>query len=155
MILEFGSGFSTVFLAQALFDNVKESGDQPGFLYSLDVEEYWAQVTRSSIPEILKGFYEIRHAPVVIVNHRDTPVFRHQNVPQVPVDMIYLDSPPLTQEVRVAIDPIDLEGLFRPGFVLCVDGRKENVRYLSRHLERRYRVRTNRILGNPTFYLID
>lgn len=37
MILEFGSGCSTVLLAQALFDNTKESERQRGFLYSLGV----------------------------------------------------------------------------------------------------------------------
>lgn len=155
MILEFGSGCSTVLLAQALLDNATESGEQGGFLYSLDVDEEWAQVTRSSMPERLKDFYEIRHAPVEIVNHRGTRVFRHQNVPELDIDMIYLDGPPLTPEIRVAIDPIDLEGLMRSEFVLCVDGRKENVRYLKQHLRRRYRIRANRIRNNPTFYLLD
>ena len=48
VILEFGSGCSTVLLAQALFDNAKESEIQKGFLYSMDVSENWGQVTKST-----------------------------------------------------------------------------------------------------------
>jgi predicted O-methyltransferase YrrM len=153
VIFEFGSGCSTVLLAQALADNARDSAAQRGFLYSLDVDEKWAQVTRDTIPEGLASFYEIRHAPVAIVHHKGIPAFRHHNVPQVPVDMIYLDSPPLTPDVRVAIDPLELESLFRPGFVMCVDGRKENVRYLRSYLQRSYRIHTSRVRGNTTFSL--
>lgn len=154
-IIELGSGCSTVIFAQALFDNVKESEDQRGFLYSLDAEERWKNVTESSMPEELKDFCEIRHVAIETLCHKGRTVFRHQNVPQAPIDMIYLDGPPLTPEIDVAIDPIDLEGLFQPGFVMCVDGRKANVKYLSRHLGRSYRVQSNRFLRNTVFSLID
>ena len=128
MMFEFGSGCSTVILAQALYDNAQDSENQRGFLYSLDVNEKWLEVTRSTMPARLEGFYEIVHAPVVTVDHKGTTVFRHQNVPQVPLDMIYLDGPPMTTEVSVAIDPIDLEGFFRPRFVMCVDGRRRTAK---------------------------
>jgi hypothetical protein len=154
-IVEFGSGCSTVIFAQALFDNAKESEGQHGFLYSLDAEERWKNVTESSMSEELKDFCEIRQVPIETLSHKGQIVFRHQNVPQVPIDMIYLDGPPLTPEISVAIDPIDLEGWFQPGFVMCVDGRKENVQYLSRYLERAYQVQSNRFLRNTVFYLIE
>src|SRR5258708_1019485 len=46
IILEFGAGCSTVILAQALYDNARESLEAVGRLYSVDAVHYWADVTR-------------------------------------------------------------------------------------------------------------
>ena len=48
VLLEFGSGCSTIIYAQALADNSAEGA--PGFLYSLDAEAHWGQITIASMP---------------------------------------------------------------------------------------------------------
>jgi hypothetical protein len=62
-ILEFGSGCSTVILAQALYDNRRNEILNTGYLYSVDADPYWAEVTFSSMQQHLQGLYEIWYSP--------------------------------------------------------------------------------------------
>jgi hypothetical protein len=151
VIVEFGSGCSTVVLAQALFDEARVTGRSPGFLYSIETTDQWREVTLGSIPEHLRGLCEVRHGPVRVVEHQGQPVFVHENVPEVQIDMLYLDSPALTDEVRVAADPVLLEKRLSSGFVGVVDGRPENVRFLKENLGHRYDFRENVVLGSTVF----
>jgi len=49
-LLEFGSGCSTVILAQALWNNQCHSADRGGYLYSIDADPYWADATAKAMP---------------------------------------------------------------------------------------------------------
>jgi hypothetical protein len=86
-------------------------------LVALESSEHWQRVTASSIPEYLEEICEIRHAPVEVVEYKGERVFRHLNVPRTAIDMLYLDSPALSENVRVAVDPVVLEDQFSRYFV--------------------------------------
>ena len=150
-ILEFGSGCSTVILAQALFDNQRESSNNGGYLYSMDSDSFWMEVTAKSMPKHLQGFYELWFSPVLEVNFEGTPVFRHRKIPDVIPDLIYLDSPPLHERGRLAVDVLDIEDQLPPGFCLIIDGRKQNTAFFRKHLQRQYVFKHRELFDNSVF----
>jgi hypothetical protein len=133
-VVEFGSGFSTYAITLALREN------NAGSLISLDCDEAWTAVTRSSLPSELATWCEIMCAPVEEIEWQGTPAFLHSITPDVQADFLYLDSPPLTPERRVAVDPLLMEEQFADDALIVVDGRRENVAFLQRHLAHKYEV---------------
>ncbi|HJO89547.1 MAG: hypothetical protein QF603_15305 [Alphaproteobacteria bacterium] len=152
VLLEFGSGCSTIIYAQALADNAAEGA--PGFLHSLDADAHWGQVTIASMPGHLRPYYDIILTDPVEDMLGDVPVWRFAEVPDVVPDMIYLDGPALTPERRAAVDILDIEDKFPPGFRLLVDTRTFNCRLLEKHFKRRYQRHHRRILKSTTYDLL-
>lgn len=72
-ILEFGSGCSTVIMARALWDNQQASPQKTGYLYSIDADPYWAEITTQSMPPHLRGVCEVWCSPVVEVTYQGIP----------------------------------------------------------------------------------
>jgi len=153
LMLEFGGGCSTLIYAQALADNAAEGA--PGFLYSLDADETWGAVTARSVPAHLQTFCEVRITPADPVEFDGTPAWRFRDVPDVAPDFIYLDGPALTPDRKVAVDVLDLEDRFPPGFHLLVDGRSRNCAFLEAHFKRRYDKTHRRVLKSTTYRLLS
>jgi hypothetical protein len=128
-LLEFGSGCSTVVLAFALRQN------GAGHLWSLESDKGWSAATTAALPDSLRPVVTLVHAPVR-EDDRDVQGWSYTNRPAVAPDLVYLDGPALTRERKVAFDVLDLEPALRPGCVVIVDGRGENVRYLEARLTR-------------------
>jgi len=139
IILEFGSGGSTVVLAKALYDNNLERPDEKGYLYSIDDQRYWADVTTSIIPSFLSALCEVRHIPTVEIEYEGMPCLRHAWLPDVVPDMIYLDGPSFTKVRKIAVDILDIEQKLPPGFLLIIDGRVRNTAFLKTYLSRPFR----------------
>jgi hypothetical protein len=154
-ILEFGSGCSTVIMTQGLFDNQQNSSCRSGYLYSLDAEAHWAEVTARTMPRHLRGYCEVWHSPVFKVNYLGTPAFRHTRVPDIAPDLLYLDGPALTREIQVAVDTLDIEDRFPRHFYGIIDGRWLNTLFLKRHLKRRYVFKHKWLFGYSTFELVS
>ena len=146
VLLELGSGCSTPVLAEA----VRANG--AGHVWSVDADEGWAAATAAALPPELRTLVTVEHAPAV-AEDRDVPGWSHRGLPDVEPDFLYLDSPPLTSERAVAFDPVDLEPRFRPGFVMVIDARHRNARYLRERLRRRYRI--SRMTARYLFELVD
>ena len=148
-IIEFGSGISTVCLAQALFDNGS------GTLYSVDGNRQWAASTARCIPAHLKPFCEVRYSEVIEVMYSGTPVLKHADVPKVVPNFAYLDGPEgVWAERPAAIDLLEMEPDFPNGFFLVIDERESNTQFLRQHFKRRYRFRHRTVARQPTFELI-
>ncbi len=148
VVLEFGSGCSTVVIAHALADN------GVGHITSVDAQETWAEVTRSTVPDELRSYCEVVYSPVEEYESEGVPVYRHIEVPDIRPDLLYLDGPTLNQRVKVGVDPVLLEGNFPDGFVMVVDGRLANVEFLMRELKRDYDVRhTGLTMSSSVFRL--
>lgn len=141
VILEFGSGGSTVVLAKALHDNNLERPGEQGYLHSIDDQRYWADVTRSILPPFLKEVCEVHHIPTVEIEYEGTPCFRHSTLPDVVPDMIYLDGPSFTKERKIAVDILDMEHKLPPDILLIIDGRVRNTEFLRQHLKRPFQFR--------------
>jgi hypothetical protein len=140
-ILEFGSGASTVVLAQALHDNTAASPGEPGHLYSIDDQRRWADVTTSTIPPHLRELCEVRHIPTVEIDFDGVPCFRHAQLPDVIPDMIYLDGPTFSRQRNIAVDILDIERDLLPDTLLIIDGRGANTEFLKTHLSRPFHLR--------------
>ncbi len=152
-ILEFGSGCSTLAMALALRD-LRESGAPAGRLISIDSDERWAASTERALPPSLRGFCRVLHRPAAPERYNGTPVLRHADLPEVEPDLVYLDGPPLEPGRQVAVDVLDLEDRFPPGFLLIVDGRWVNCMFLKEHLQRPYRFHYRTLFQNSTFELL-
>lgn len=153
-VLEFGSGFSTVMIAQALWENAQEPNGYRGKIYSLDSEKEWARASAEAMPSHLAGFWDIAYGPAEETEYAGIPVFRHLGVPDVAPDLIYIDGPALTKKRQVAIDALFLEEHFQPGLCIIIDGRRRQADFFLQHFKRRYRFKRNRIFKNFIFELV-
>ena len=151
LILEFGSGCSTIIMAQGLVDNGTKD---PAKIVSLESESRWAKISETTIPDALGQFVEIIVAPVDKAEHSGVPVWRHQNVPVGAPDLVYLDGPALTPDRKIAVDMLDMEDRLAPGTRLIVDGRSRNCRFLADEFSRRWSRSWNRFTKQTTFDLL-
>lgn len=158
-VLEFGSGCSTIMIAQALADNAAEGS--PGHLHSLDTKPEpggtdWAQVTLDSIPGDLKQFCTLKSTSVSLSEYEGHPVWRYDEVPDISPDFIYLDGPDFVNSPhKVAANVLDLEPGFSPEFRLLVDGRTKNCSFLDAHFKKRYRKTNHQWLHNTVYDLVE
>jgi hypothetical protein len=123
VILEFGSGASTVVLAQAVFDNTV------GHVYSVEGDPRWAQSTTECMPKHLRTLCTVRYCPVRKVPYSNSLWgLTHVNLPAVIPNMVYLDGPEGVGLRRPAIDLLELEirrfywSILRDGTVSPRDG---------------------------------
>ena len=145
LIMELGSGCSTVIFAQALHDNAKDDPNNAGRIISFDGMAEWADVTRASVPAHLAPYCEIRYVPAVEEDRGQDLGYRYEELPE---------GPALQPKRKICFDAMYLQDRFRPGFTMVVDGRHDTVRYLRKHLSGNYRVRRNLILHNTRFDLL-
>ena len=98
---------------------------------------------------------QILYTPLVEVELYGVKGFKHQHMPLVAPNFVYLDGPALTCERQVAMDLLDLEPCFPPDFFLVIDDRKVNTAFLRAHFTRRYKFRRRTYRGaNATFELL-
>lgn len=132
VIWEFGAGWSTAFLAQAVADN--------GFgrVISMDADERWAEHARRLVPPWLQA--EIRFAPAAKVEVRGEPAWRHSNRPDDALpQFIYIDGPAGSGECPGFADLVDIEDQLEPGCLVVIDGRPKTSAMLRRTLRRDWR----------------
>lgn len=138
VIYEFGSGLSTNIMAAALSANAKDGGAN-GKIYSFESTKKWWAASDQWLDNETRSFVELVYSPVRVEELFGAKVFKHSNIPGLVPEMMYLDGPELTPEVRAASDILDFEALLVPGFWLVIDGRRDNAEFLDRHLQRRYK----------------
>ncbi|MBI2055302.1 MAG: class I SAM-dependent methyltransferase [Candidatus Sungbacteria bacterium] len=154
-IVEFGSGASTVILAQALSDNYAENPGDGGRLYSFDAEKEWADAAAKTMPARLRQFCEVSHHPVFREEYDGQKVYRHENIPgDIVPDLVYLDDPGTYPKGTISVDMLYVEPRLRRGFCMVIDGRREMTEFLRSHLRREYKFRYRRFFYNSVFELI-
>ena len=147
VILEFGSGCSTLVMAEAML--VSTGLD----LISFDSDRKWLWETQKMIPEWLEHIVNLYY---VLVNisylacSRTIPCFPYcnGNIIGITPDLIYLDGPELIENVKATADPLFYEHKMRPGAAIIVDGREESVEFLKAHLLRKWKFRHEDIGDN-------
>lgn len=154
LVYEFGSGCSTVIIAQALRDNASATGSK-GKIVSLEADERWADVTDKSFPAYLREHCEILFTPLRVQRFGEDSLYIHEACPKDVPDMVYVDGPALFDPVVGAGDVLLFEEKLRPGFTMIVDGRPKNVAAILRHTRRNFRVTNRRLFYNYLFELIS
>lgn len=167
VVLEFGSGWSTLVICQALENlrgahktipfSVQRHTHAPFSLTTLDESAHWLEVAKTRLPDSFMQHVEFVHSPVVQRLVGQVVTLSYSTIPMVKPDFIYLDGPsqfavsedpdsPLVFGTNrpwfppIASDLLRLEWLLDPGAVILIDGRGQNVEFLVRHLERDWAV---------------
>jgi hypothetical protein len=174
-ILEFGSGNSTVAMAHALEQNLRETAAaghaHHGLIYSVESSTAWMENTRAKLPLQLQRFAVLRASRPEATVWNGELCHLFPELPDIVPDLIFVDGPgpgdiggachglsfqPEAGGRRsaVAADPLLYESSLRPGAMIVVDGRVANTRFLRRNLKRRYRFRFDVQPGLHCFTLI-
>ena len=159
-VLEFGVGCSTITLAHAMEQNEREHGELLRSritrnshlfqVFSVDANQRWIDHTNGRIPAHLAARVHLSHSVVSATTFGGRLCHTYDNLPDVVPDFIYLDGPDpadaagavnglsfsAPERTVMAADILVMEPTLLPGTVIVVDGRENNVRFLTRNLQR-------------------
>jgi hypothetical protein len=147
VILEFGSGYSTVILAKALLDN------GAGHLYTVDSDHYRTESTAKRLPHSVRRFCDVSYSALQEISSRGTLGYRHEKIPNIIPNFCHVDGPPTTKERKVAVDLLEMEDRFPPDFFLVIDGRETHAQFLRENFRRNYSVRQRKFFAKSMFAL--
>ncbi len=159
--LEFGSGYSTVILADAMrtlnghfgeWARKSIRSDRPFHVYAVEEDHHFLEITRSRLGSKLQAFATISHSSVDVLIHDNRIASVYSKLPNISPDFIYLDGPSqfaTTQEVDgfsfnskarmpMSADILRVEFFLEPGTLILVDGRTANARFLKSYLRRNW-----------------
>ncbi|MDH4226864.1 MAG: hypothetical protein OEV59_03795 [Deltaproteobacteria bacterium] len=163
-VLEFGIGYSTMVMADALRKNEIEWNalpDKPEVrnrfmfkIFSVDASMHWIEQTKGKIPEDLRDRVHVQQSDVVIGTHIGQICHYYKNLPDVVPDFIYLDGPTpkdvqgqvnglsfqCDERTVMSADLLLMEPTFLPGTFIIIDGRTNNARFLERNFTRKYEI---------------
>lgn len=160
-ILEFGVGFSTLVMADALKKNKDEYGDfvtknlrldDVFTLHTVDADSDFIERTKTFIPEDLKSDIEFNFSGVSMAVFNDRAVTMYDRLPNVSPDFIYLDAPdqfvPVgdvrgvstrhSDRMPMSADILIFEHFLSPGTLILIDGRVANARFLKANFQRNW-----------------
>ena len=162
-VLEFGSGFSSLVIADALRANSLKSGGQlplhirrenPWQLDSIDESEEWLNVTKSRIPFSLQRYVNFHYRHVSLGTFNDRPVTYYQDVPNKAYDLIYIDGPSQYAPVEsdwlgfnttnpgrmpMSADILRVEHFLQPGTLVVFDGRTANAKFFELNVQKKWK----------------
>ena len=158
--LEFGSGFSTVFMADAkfilnhYFKDLKNMRYEKMFhVYSVEEDKKYISTTKRRIPLYLKKHVSLIHDKIDIITYKDRFASKYRNLPNISPDLIYLDAPSIyftkksykgfsflpINRVPMSADILFIEYFLEPGTIIVVDGRTANANFLKDHFNRNWK----------------
>jgi len=180
-VLEFGLGYSTLIIADALLKNKKEYEslvEKPHIrcnnkftIHSVDTEKYWIDKLCekiSSFPEI-QDLINITYSECEISQFNGRICSFYKKIPDIVPDFIYLDGPSASSvrgdvngitfncidRTVMSGDLLMMEPFFIPGLYILVDGRKNNSYFLKNNFQRNYEYYHSNEYDITTFELID
>lgn len=159
--LEFGSGYSTVILTDAMrmlnghfgvWARKSIRSDNPFHVYAVEEDQRFLEITRSRLGAKLQAFATISHSSVEVLIHDNRIASVYSKLPNISPDFIYLDGPSqfaTTQEINgfsfnskarmpMSADILRVEFFLEPGTLILVDGRTANARFLKSYLRRNW-----------------
>jgi hypothetical protein len=178
-IMEFGLGWSTLVMADALKKNHEDwealtdkpsiSGDAKFQLVCVDTSEYWINHTKEKVSAALRDYITFYHSNVIIGTFQDRICHYYETLPDITPDFIYLDGPDptavqgslsgitfsKTSRIVISADILKIEPILLPGAMFLVDGRTANVRFLTQHLYRNWQINSNTTGDITTFELAE
>lgn len=168
-VLEFGVGYSTTVIADALIRNKVEFARQGNKLrsansnlfagFSVDADPDWIRIASSRMQPSHREVVTFFETTISIGSFQDRVCHYYDSLPDIVPDFIYLDGPdPMhvhgnvrgisfqpTERTVMAGDLLFLEPTFLPGTTILVDGRTNNARFLQRNFQRDYLVIEDRV----------
>jgi len=162
--LEFGSGYSTVVMADALkilsthfelWARANTRVEKPFHLHSIDEDQVFLDITSRRLGESLSDFVTLSRSSVELISHENRFATVYSALPNISADFIYLDGPSqyaTTQSINgfsldnpvrmpMSADILRIEFFLEPGTLVLVDGRTSNARFLKSFLKRNWAYR--------------
>lgn len=178
-ILEFGAGYSTIAMADALQKNQEDwdkLSPKPEIrnrfmfqLFSVDSSKKWIDSLKTRFPHHLLDRVHFYATEVEIGTFNGQLCHYCTNLPDIVPDFIYLDGP-FPKDVKgninglsfqcdertvMAADLLLMESIFLPGTFILVDERTNNARFLEKNFTRKHEVKWDREGDVTTFELIE
>ena len=178
-VLEFGSGYSTIVMADALKKNQEEWEKLPQKpeirnryifqLFSVDSSQKWIDNWQTRFPRHLIDRVHFNFTEVEIGTFNGQLCHYCKNLPDIIPDFVYLDGPSpkdvkgninglsfqCDERTVMAADLLLMESTFLPGIFIIIDGRINNARFLKSNFTRNYDVKWDREGDVTTFELME
>ncbi len=176
-VMEFGLGYSTIVMADALrknkieWDALEAKPDVRNRhmfkLFSIDTSQEWIDKVKQRMPKSLSEIVTIQKSGVNIGKHNGQLCHYYSTIPNIVPDFIYLDGPhpkdvkgeinglsfDCDERTVMSADLLLLEPTFLPGTFIIVDGRTNNARFLQNNFRRNYKVNWDNAQDITTFEL--
>ena len=179
-VLEFGCGWSTLIISEALnflrkkyFKDVKKlRRNNPFELFVIDNEKKYLNIAKKNLNRYLKQNktrvnYHFSNANMTIYNRRISTEFK--TLPKCNPDFIYLDGPDQfnikgkakginighIDFMPMTCDILKFENFLQPGTIILSDGRKANTRFLKTNFKRNWFYKEDEESDQVIFYLIE
>ena len=164
-ILEFGSGLSTIVMADALSKNKAEFlalDKKPELrnrfmfqIFSVESDKQWIENSQSNFPKHLFEYVNFHYSEIKIDTFNGRICHFYDNLPDIVPDFIYLDGPnpkdvkgnvngmtfQCDERTVMAADLLLMESILLPGTFILVDGRTNNARFLKNNFQRNFEMR--------------
>ena|SRR5438270_2204819 len=178
-VLEFGVGYSTLVIADALQKNeadwaalAKKPAIRNRFpfqVFSVDASKIWLEVSEARIPKSLQPRIHLHHSSVRIGTFQGRVCHFFDDLPDIVPDFIYLDGPgpkdvqgslngmsfQCDERTVMSGDLLVMEPILLPGTFVLIDGRTNNARFLQRNFQRNWTMEQNREGDVTTFELAE
>lgn len=176
-VLEFGVGWSTIIMADALYKNKRDWENLPQKpeirnrfmfqLFSIDASQDWLERVKARFPVHLIDQVHFQYSEIEIGTFNGQLCHYYKQLPDIVPDFIYLDAPcpkdvkgkinglsfQCEERTVMAGDLLLMESTFLPGIFIIVDGSTNNARFLARNFTRRYKVNWDKKGDVTTFEL--
>ena len=157
-ILEYGVGYSSVVMADAILQNSLDR-TFPNLrcsnlfeLHSIDTSEEYINVTKKLIPKQLSSVINLHFSDITMSEFNGRICTLFDNHPNLSPDIIYVDGPdqfsPIgdirgistrhSDRMPMVADILSMEHFLCPGTLIIFDGRTANARFVKTNLQRNW-----------------
>ena len=176
-VLEFGSGLSTIVMADALSKNKADFlaiEEKPELrnrfmfqIFSIESDKQWIENSQSNFPKHLLEHVNFHYSEIKIDTFNGRICHFYDNLPDVVPDFIYLDGPnpkdvkgslngmtfQCDERTVMAADLLLMESILLPGTFIIIDGRTNNARFLKNNFQRNFEISWDKDGDVTTFEL--
>ncbi|NQU31738.1 MAG: hypothetical protein HQ521_00750 [Bacteroidetes bacterium] len=177
-VLEFGVGWSTAVMADALYKNHVDYADKikntlrrvdPFTLYTVDTEKKYIDITENNLPDHLRPHVEFLTTSAYLTTFNGRICGRLEKLPNICPDFVYSDGPSfrsikgdvngisMDHQDRTIItsDLLMMEPLFLPGTLILFDGQTNNARFHKNNFQRNWKYKHLKKEDISVFELIE
>jgi len=173
-VLEFGTGWSTLVMANAIkynlskyLRNIKNLRlNNAGEVHTLDNEKKWLNKTKQKTLKY-KNNIKFHYSEAFMDSFNGRICTSFKNLPKINPDFIYLDGPDqfnIRKErcgininhkdlMPMSCDILRIESFLKPGTIIVVDGRAANSRFLKSNFQRKWQYSYNQTNDQHVFFL--
>ena len=161
-VLEFGSGLSTIVMADALSKHKADFlalKEKPVLrnrfmfqIFSVESDKKWIEYSQSNFPNHLLEHVNFHYSEIKIDTFNGRICHFYDNLPDIVPDFIYLDGPnpkdvkgsvngitfQCDERTVMAADILLMESILLPGTFIIIDGRTNNARFLKNNFQRNF-----------------